>query len=156
MYSWPRGVWGQVLNLRLCGLATWPCGGTRSGSLDAEIIKKKQTEKMWVMGRNGDAKADSPKASSTGDGPTRLSALGFCCCSLGFFCLLVFHYYWKKASCRNSFLGFLGRSSKINKAKLPQPPVKNIYAVSVSWPEQIPPPLAQGLYIAASDVVCNF
>ena len=56
-----------------------------------------------------------------------------------------FHYFWKKASCRNSFLGFFGRSSKINEAKLPQPRAKNIYAVLVSRPEQIPRPSARGL-----------
>ena len=56
-----------------------------------------------------------------------------------------FHYYWKKASCRNCFLGFFGRSSKINEAKLPQPRAKNIYAVLVSRPEQIPRPSARGL-----------
>ena len=144
---WSLGT--SPLPSRLWGLATWPYGGTWHGCLDTEFIKKKSAAKMInqrVMERHGEARAMSSKASPTGEGPTCFSALGFCCCCLGLFYLFFyFHYYWKKASCRNCFLGFFGGSSKINEVKLPQPRAKNIYAVLVSRPEQIPRPLAWGL-----------
>lgn len=81
-----------------------------------------------------------------GGGAHMFLCVGFLLLLFGaFLFVFYFHYYWKKASCRNCFLGFFGGSSKINEAKLPQPRAKNIYAVLVSRPEQIPRPSAWGL-----------
>lgn len=96
-------------------------------------------------GEAWEARAMPSKASPTGRGPT------FLC--VGFLLLLLFGAFLicfllpllLEESLQELFLRVLWREQKINGAKLPQPRAKNIYAVLVSRPEQIPRPSAWGL-----------